>query len=439
MKSVRLFITVLLCAACHVASAAGRYFEVAYPPSKNTNELVFGVTYTAWIPEGVKTLRGVIVHQHGCGAGSARAAVTAAYDLHWQALAKKWDCVLIGPAYHMGEKDNCRLWCDPRNGSDQAFQKALGDIARQSDHPEIERVPWCLWGHSGGGFWSSLMLTLHPERVAAIWFRSGSAFGAWERGEIRKPDLTPAVFQVPVMFNGGVKETDPVHGPARVADRAMFKLWREHGAPAGFAPDPRTGHECGDSRYLAIPFLDSCLAMRLPPKGSKTQQLKPVNLKASWITPLTAGEAQPLKAFTGNPVEAGWMPKQLVPAWEEYTKTGLVGDATTPPPPTALKAIVKPEGVELAWDAEADFESGLQAFAIMRDGQEIGRWPTKPAGKDVRPLFQALSGGDTPVKPLPEMKFTDATAKPGERHVYAIVTINGVGLKSKPGKSVSVR
>jgi hypothetical protein len=38
---------------------------------------------------------------------------------------------------------------------------------------------------------------------------------------------------------------------------ATFQEYRAQGAPIGFAPDPRTGHFCGDSRYLAIPFFDA--------------------------------------------------------------------------------------------------------------------------------------------------------------------------------------
>lgn len=30
------------------------------------DELVYPFNYTIWIPKGVKTLRGVIVHQHAC-------------------------------------------------------------------------------------------------------------------------------------------------------------------------------------------------------------------------------------------------------------------------------------------------------------------------------------------------------------------------------------
>jgi hypothetical protein len=38
----------------------------------------------------------VIVHQHGAGGQASKGGETAAYDLHWQALAKKWDGALLG-------------------------------------------------------------------------------------------------------------------------------------------------------------------------------------------------------------------------------------------------------------------------------------------------------------------------------------------------------
>src|SRR5467141_3478710 len=46
---------------------AGQYLKIDYPASTASNELQVAVTYTIWIPEGVKTLRGIIVHQHGAG------------------------------------------------------------------------------------------------------------------------------------------------------------------------------------------------------------------------------------------------------------------------------------------------------------------------------------------------------------------------------------
>ena len=113
------------------------YFRVRYEPSTQPGELVFGVSYTVWIPPGVKTLRGVIVHQHGCGEGACKAGQTAAFDLHWQALAKKHGCALLGPSYEQPEKENCGLWCDPRNGSEKKVLQALGELAAQSKHSEL--------------------------------------------------------------------------------------------------------------------------------------------------------------------------------------------------------------------------------------------------------------------------------------------------------------
>ena len=120
------------------------YYRVRYEASQKTGELPYGVNYTLWAPPGVKTLRGVVVQQHGCGEGSCKSGLTGAFDLHWQALAKKHDCALLSPAYEQPDKADCQMWCDPRNGSDAAFQKCLVDLGKQSNHPELASVPWAL-------------------------------------------------------------------------------------------------------------------------------------------------------------------------------------------------------------------------------------------------------------------------------------------------------
>lgn len=425
----------LILALVAYAPAADRYLEVNYEPSSEPNELALGVTYTLWIPDGATKLRGVIVHQHGCGAGACKGGETAAYDLHWQALARKWDCALLGPSYHQEEKHNCRMWCDPRNGSAKRFLQAISELAAKSQHPELESVPWCLWGHSGGGFWSSLMQTMYPERIVAIWFRSGTAFATWEKGEIPKPDIPAAAYQIPAMCNPGVKE----NGDARFASawtgaRAMFQAYRAQGAPIGLAPDPRTGHECGDSRYLAIAFFDACLALRLSDPASEDRTLKKVDMKQAWLAAALGDKAEPADAYRANAAEAVWLPNErIAKAWEEYVKTGAVSDTTAPSSPTQVRAAARPDAtVELRWDAAADLESGLQAFVIERDGQDIAQVPEKPIGKPGRQLFQGLSFHDTPEQPLPEMRFVDQAAKPGVKHAYQVIAVNSVGLRSKP-------
>ncbi|HVX60306.1 MAG TPA: hypothetical protein VHC19_06890 [Pirellulales bacterium] len=425
-----------------LALAAGQYFEVEYPPSEQEGELQFGVTYTVWIPDGVEKLRGVIVHQHGCGAGACKGGETAAYDLQWQALAKKWDCALLGPSYHQPDKANCRLWCDPRNGSEQAFLKALNDLAAKAKRPELATTPWCLWGHSGGGFWASLMQTLHPERIVAIWFRSGTAFATWEKGDIPKPEIPEAAYQIPMMCNPGGKEkgNERFKG-AYDGSMAMFKAYRPKGAFIGFAPDPRTAHECGDSRYLAIPFFDACLAMRLPEPGGAEEKLKPVDAKSAWLATLENDVAVPAAKYDGDPAQAGWLPNErIAKAWMEYVKTGAVDDVTPPPAPVDVKLSTTADGKSrIAWDAPADFESGLQAFLVLRDGEQIGQAPEKPVGRFGRPLFQGMSYHDTPEQPLAVMEYVDAAAKPGEKHHYQIIAVNSVGLKSAPSAEAKKR
>ena len=408
------------------ASAAGSYTEIEYPPSDKPGELAYGVTCTLWLPADVKTVRGVIVHQHGCGKGACEGGATAAYDLYWQALAAKWDCALLGPSYHQGDAPDCRRWCDPRNGSEATFLRCLKEFAAKTKHPEIETAPWCLWGHSGGGFWASIMMARHPERTVAVWCRSGTAFEAWQAGDVPGVEVPNAVYGVPLMLNPGMKEKgDKRFNGAWTGSEAMFRDYQDHGAPVGFAPDPNTAHECGDSRYLAIPFFDACLELRLPASGNT---LKPVRVFAGWFAPFLGDKATPAVDYQGKKLVV-WLPTEAVArAWEEYVKTGATTDTTPPPAPTAVTITPTKAGSVLTWDATADFESGLRNFVIVRDGEEIGQLPAKPVGRFGRPLFQQMSYHDTPEKPLPVMRFLDPNGPPGAK--YEVMAVNSLGLKS---------
>src|SRR2546422_9516745 len=104
--STRRFGTILLLALgvmvfVGTLRGAEQYLKLDYPASSVSNELQAAVAYTLWIPEGVKTLRGIIVHQHGAGTTASIEGSTASYDLHWQALARKGDCALWASSYHV--------------------------------------------------------------------------------------------------------------------------------------------------------------------------------------------------------------------------------------------------------------------------------------------------------------------------------------------------
>lgn len=429
------------------AYAAGKYYEVSYPtPDKKPPNLQ--LDYTIWIPDDVAKLRGIIVHTHGSGAWEAGA--DAAYDLHWQALAKKWDCALLAPSFHQGptRKENNATWHRyfvPGGGSHEVFLGALRDLATKSNHSELENVPWCLWGHSGGAIWSGLMHAHDPGRIIAIWLRSGSGWGFAETGHIPNWRLVPTEDNrgVPVILNSGIKDNNedpPYDDDGKKDARGMLRAFRAKDAPVGIAIDPRTGHNCGDSRLLAIPFFDTMLAMRLPYRNSKNQTLKSVDMKIAWLADLGSDNAVPAAQYKGDPKQAVWLPNEsFAKKWMEYVKTGYVTDTTPPPAPTNVKAVRKTDkSVELSWNSEVDFESGLRTFIIMRDGERIGRTePVKTSRSetvpiDGRPLFQGLSYHDTPLQPQREMRFVDEKPPSGIKHTYQVIAVNSEGLRSEP-------
>jgi hypothetical protein len=416
------------------------YFRVRYEPSTETGGLIFPVTYTAWVPPGVKTLRGIIVHQHGCGEGSCSSGLTGAYDLHWQALARKHACGLIAPSYEQPEKADCQMWCDPRNGSAKTFQRALVDLGRMAGHPELSTAPWALWGHSGGGHWAGGMTLLHPERTVAVWLRSGvPLFEADPKRPLIKPHLLPdAALAVPMMCNPGTKEgvtvTDNKFKGVWPANQAFFHAVRSRSGLIAVAIDPLTSHECGNQRYLAIPWLDACLTARLPKQSGDPLMAMPTN--RAWLGPITGGDAMPASQFSGDPLTMGWLPDEaLAQKWMQYVKDTHVVDTTPPPAPTNLRI----SGTTLTWETTADLESGLAGFVIERDGQRIATLPEKPKNPFGRPLFQNLLYSDTPTQPLVPLEFTDATAKPDAPHTYRVIAVNTVGLESPPSAAATSR
>ena len=415
------------------STGPGSYHHVHLPASKKAGELAVAVDYYLWIPPGVEKLDGIIVHQHGCGDGAAKGGATAANDLHWQALAAKWNCGLLGPSIAWQDGMDCRIWCDPRNGSADRFLQAMNHFAQSTEHAEIESIPWCLWGHSGGGFWASLMQTLYPERIVGIWLQSGTAYDRWESGEIPKVELQSEVFEVPVVACPGFKEK--THERFHVAwegGLSMFHAYRAKGAPFVFAPDPRTGHECGDSRYLAIPFFDECLRLRLP-ENPVSEPLKSIKLKDGWLAALDGEGVETFSSYEGDQPSAVWLPSEEFAAkWQEFIKTGAVSDSTPPPAPTDLRITKSEDGTaHLSWQAKADFESGISGFRIEQDGKVIAEIPKKPSPRFGRPLFQRMSYHDTPEQPLREMKIS-LPEKMSSSQPITVRVINSVGKKSKP-------
>jgi hypothetical protein len=271
------------------------------------------------------------------------------------------------------------------------------------------------------------MSTLHPERVLAAFLRSGTAATFRPKPEFPQPKIPPAIYEIPTMVNFGIGEKGRLPWDGSVA---TFQEYRAQGAPIGFAPDPRTGHWCGDSRYLAIPFFDACLQMRLTDRPAI---LKPVSMSSAWLAIPFGNAAVPAAEFKGDPNKAAWLPNaEVARIWMDYVRTGTVSGLGAPPAPVNVRAkAAAASGNEVSWDAEADIASGLGGFIVLRNGHGIARLPLQPP--DVvygRPIFQGLSYHDTPYAPLPQMRYTDTSAPAGAKHVYTVIALNSAGVPS---------
>ena len=109
--------------------------------------------------------------------------------------------------------------------------------------------------------------------------------------------------------------------------------------------------------------------------------------KDAWLAVVTSVEAVPAAKFSGDALQAGWLPNESIArAWMQYVKDTAVADSTPPPAPTHVRL----RGNELTWEASAGLESGLAHFVIERDGQVLTNYPTDSKNPYGRVLFQNL-------------------------------------------------
>jgi len=417
---VRIFLRtcgLLLTLVIVVANASAALWETSVTPGDN--DKFKSADYRIWLPHGVQQIRAVIVRQHGCG----RNGITHANDLQWQALAAKWDAALLGTHYQVHEK--CDEWSNPDNGSEQAFLSALATFAAQTKHPELTTAPWAFWGHSGGAYWSIAMLKKHPARVIGVWARSGG-----------RPGFTDeAAFQVPVVFNFGNLERTDRFQKLTEDSVACLAEGRAKGALWTIAEDPKSSHDCRNSRLLAIPYFDAILALRLPPvqgADKRPKPLLPIAANTGWLGDLKSADVAPAQEFSGNSLAAGWLPNEAVARkWREYCLTGAVVDKTPPPAPTNVFTVVTARGtMHVGWQAVADLDSGLKQFIVLRDGQPIGTVGGEKTKANSQGFVQIWNYGDEPEPVRPDFMFDDPVLKTSP--LYTIKAVNQAGLESAP-------
>ena len=421
----------------NVRGSESGYFEKVYPAPTVEEEgrLRIPVEWRLWIPEDVKQLRGVVVHQHGCDSGSCDSARTAVYDLHWQELARKHDCALIAASYRQDEFP-CETWCDPRNGSASCFLDALDYFADYTEHSELRNIPWILWGHSGGGQWVGCMTQLYPERVVATCLRSGCPDTVVKI--FKELPLNDKTLDVPMMLNLGARE----YKIPFVWNSCWnyFREMRQKNAKICLLIDSHTEHEVGNTRYPDICFLDHIMEKRLPQIGAIELGSSPVGL----VLPESSISDEEISLFECDleketvdksvlfnrreyVADGIWFPcEEYISLWRKYSLTSEWEDTT--PPPAPYDAWVEDSGL-LTWKCRADLESGLAGFILYKNGETIYKTETAPV-VNAAPIFQGLMYSDTPDFSLPKMEYALPNYDGEDDSLFEIEALNTKGLKS---------
>ncbi len=399
---------VLILSVVAVATSLSRAesYDLSLPPKDG--EKYKSADFRIWIPDGVKTVRAVIVRQHGCG----RNGSDHSDDLQWQALAKKHDAALLGPWYQYHKE--CAEWFDPKNGTERAFLEALKRFSVTSQHPELEQAPWAIWGHSGGSMWACHMANRHPDRVVAVWARSQAV-----------TEYTDAALLVPIVFNYGEGEKVGRFESVHKNSVKAFETYRPKGALWAIAVDPKSSHDCRENRTLAVPFFDQMLTERLPANGAG----KLLPLHPQWVGDLKTLRIQSHLTAPGDQQSLCWLPGEaFAKKWVEYCQTGTVKDTTPPPAPTQVVATKNDTGVSLKWQAAADLESGLKAFHVYRDGKKIATVGSDKSKGNPNGFVQIWNYGDEPEPKAVRFGYTDIDGTADA--TYTVTSENHAGLES---------
>jgi hypothetical protein len=379
----------------------GTYYQISIPPTKY--DAFLSAEYRLWLPADVKKIRGLVVKQHGCGDPAATTGLNHADDLQWQTLALKHQFALIGTKLPTGDK-SCDSWAMINNGSGKAFFQALNLFAQKSKHPELEQVPWLLWGHSGGGDWVVQMLQQYSERTIAAFAARGGGFTLL--------GTNPTLAGTPILFALGEKDMILPY-ETQTLPKEVFARYRKINSAWAIASEANTTHETSDTRLLAIPYFDAIATARMTKDSNK---LRPVDLSPGWLGNTITHEIAPVNRYKDKSLEAAWLPNEdTARKWQQYVKTGKISPTRKPNQPTNVNVQnINSKEVLITWNFIPDLENGLPSFRIYRNNS----------------LIKTLQGqghdfGDAASPPNLVLEFLDNKATPNS--VYKIAAFNQLG------------
>lgn len=244
------------------------------------------------IPEGLKTVRGLLVNACHAGGDSRQDWTICEYYRQFMHLH---GFAYVGCTGTAGSPNSVAKAPDTpaarHRGIFQAFEDSMQEIATASRHPELANAPYVGVGFSAGGGFAFYLMVFAPDKTIAT--VSYSAPYIFKRRLTSPPSA--AVLNVPSIcitgewehFNAPfAPDVDPSTGPARIDE--VFLPYRPKGAEYAWLERQGLGHAYDENRQdvLGMAMLDAAVRARYPKDGDVTKgpvKLLPIDSSTGWI------------------------------------------------------------------------------------------------------------------------------------------------------------
>src|SRR5262245_11863589 len=279
-----------------VASCKYTVYDYADPATKK---------FCVVIPEGLKTVRGLLVNCNYAG-GDSRGDWTFCH--YYREFMHLHGFGLVASA---GDIPHVKAF--------QAFRSCLQMVSVTSQHPELVNAPYVAVGFSAGGGFASTLITMDPDRTIA----AGIIEARYNFTAFLPPNTPPsaavlaAALAIPsVLISGGKGNSNAPTGVFKMVDE-VFVPFRPRGAEYAWLVLPGYGHEYAENRQdlLIMPLMDLAVRTRYPKDGDPTKgpiKLRSIDPATGWVADNTTWQSGltkivPAKQFKGDLGHSSWL------------------------------------------------------------------------------------------------------------------------------------
>jgi hypothetical protein len=258
------------------------------------------------IPDGLKTVRGLLVECNYAGGDSRKDWTFCHYYREFMHLH---GFALVASAGDI-----------PHTKAFQAFRDCLQKVSVDAKHPELVNAPYVAVGFSAGGGFASTLMTMDPEKTIA----AGIIEARYNFTRLLPPNPPPsaavldALMPIPsVLFVGGKHNSPDIQtGTFKMVDE-VFVPFRPKGAQYAWLVLPDYAHEYAENRQdvLAMPLMDLAVRTRYPKDGDVNKgpiKLLSIDPATGWVADNTTWKSGltkivPAKQFKGDLGHSSWL------------------------------------------------------------------------------------------------------------------------------------